>query len=195
MHIAPSNGDIGGRSFLYGRAAFWLKEEPELGKIVLRQIADYFLAPRSESGYPAATSILFGLQWNAQRNEYELDVSENAMLDGEQLALNLACLGYTPRPGGRLARLVAPYSGTDDAELLLIVDSATQLQRFECRFQTARIARIISGEPQYTTCPTIDFSPGLLDPIDEGLWFIVLRRVGGKEGWWWLARSDRIRTS
>lgn len=101
-YSAPSNGDIGGRHFLYSGAAFWLGEEPGLGKKILLQIAKYFEYPPSESGWPEATRFCFGIEWDDVQKHQRIDEE----LLGQSLAEELKELEYTPRPGGTLERIL-----------------------------------------------------------------------------------------
>jgi hypothetical protein len=100
---APSNAD-GGRSFIYNGIAFWLEQEPRLGRIMLQDAASYFGRPGLHDGWPPSLAFCFGLSWDETRQLVELN--ETVYGDPEVLRIQLGEIGYVPDAGGRLAQLL-----------------------------------------------------------------------------------------
>lgn len=97
----PSYPDQG-RHWRYSRTAWWVEHEPALGKVLLRQLADYYQNPPAEPGYPPAAYFLVLLEWDQASARYDLGESWTA-IDEEQMRYLLEHAGYTPTPGGLVA--------------------------------------------------------------------------------------------
>jgi hypothetical protein len=104
LHSAPSNNDIGGRRYLYTRTAAWLRIEPALGRIILKQVADYVEHPSRDSGYPPVTSLLWYLWPDQDSERYEFKLRSDG--DAEQIRSIINDLKYTPDPDGPIAKLI-----------------------------------------------------------------------------------------
>lgn len=101
---APSNPDQG-RFFQYSRIAWWAEHEPPLGRLLLRQFAEYYRHPPAESGLPAGSAFLFMLDWDPKRGCFELSERAHAQ---ERAALQQLVdeLGYVPDAGGVVSGLL-----------------------------------------------------------------------------------------
>lgn len=83
----------------FSGAAWWAKHEPPLGAIILKQLVQYYTHPPAESGLPRATHFIFLLDWNRDRNDYEISNFWLQSETPETLQYVLDQIGYQPAAG------------------------------------------------------------------------------------------------
>jgi hypothetical protein len=189
VHSAPSNGDIGGRAFLYCRTADLLHQEPGLGQIVLSQVADYFQHPKSESRYPSAAALLHDLEWNEHTRERVFD--EERLKEDRWFWITLNLLDYTPRPGGTLAALQQQLPPTSDGSAIVIADSITSRGGSKYKWHHARVLRIIDCDQRFLIDTEIDFARlDCIPDLHDGRYVLYLDHRDGPPGWWQLTHVD-----
>jgi hypothetical protein len=93
-----------GRYWQYSRMAWWAQHEPSLGKVMLRQFAEYYRHPPAESGWPPAAHFLSMLEWD-ERTGYQLK-ERPWPADRDALQSLLDDIGYTPEPRGIVAGIL-----------------------------------------------------------------------------------------
>ncbi|MBX3380822.1 MAG: hypothetical protein KF805_12080 [Phycisphaeraceae bacterium] len=101
VHGAPSCPCCG-PAYLYPGLEFWLEKEPELGKLMLVDIADYFEHPERHDGMPPAASLCRMVKWVEETGSYKIDRSN---FSGPEFEFALSEMGYSPAPGGYVSKL------------------------------------------------------------------------------------------
>jgi hypothetical protein len=107
------------RYWTYSRTAWWLEHEPPLGRIILRQVAEYYRDGSPDSDWGQATWFLMILEWNQDRSDFQISAFMRSVYDRESLEYELDSIEYVPQPGGVIEAWLAslePAAAADEKQ-------------------------------------------------------------------------------
>jgi hypothetical protein len=103
----------------YASTAWWLEHEPPLGRILLREVTEYYRHRSPDSRYHELRLFLTLLEWNQDRSGFQISEFMISFYDRESLEYELDSIEYVPQPGGVIEAWLAslePAAPTDSKQ-------------------------------------------------------------------------------